>query len=83
MIVGTLSEGKGQEQSILALAHLRKRGVDAELTIIGDGVIDYRRHLQTLISSHNLERDVQLHGPIKNALPAMRCSDVILSLLEK
>jgi glycosyltransferase involved in cell wall biosynthesis len=78
VIVGALTEGKGQEDSILALAHLRQGGTDAELLIAGDGIPEYRHHLEHLIMSHGLRDRVTMAGQVRTALPVMRNSDVVL-----
>lgn len=78
VIVGALMEGKGQEESILALAQLKQMGIDAELVIVGDGIPCYRRHLRNLVLSHELTDRVVLVGPVDSAIPAMRSSDVVL-----
>jgi glycosyltransferase involved in cell wall biosynthesis len=45
VIVGALQEGKGQEESIFAMAALEASGIDAELVIYGDGLPGYRNRL--------------------------------------
>lgn len=78
VIVGALTEGKGQEESVLALVHLKKLGVDAELLIVGEGLPSYRRRLEELIAANALESQVAFAGQVKTALPAMRSADVVL-----
>jgi glycosyltransferase involved in cell wall biosynthesis len=78
VIVGTLTEGKGQEESVLAFAYLKKLGVDAQLLIVGDGVPRYRRRLEQLIIANSLENQVAFAGRVKSALPAMRSADAVL-----
>lgn len=78
LIVGALIEGKAQEESILAFAHLKQKGIDAELMIVGDGLPSYCSYLQEVVLSHDLTDRVTLAGRVDNALPAMRSSDVVL-----
>jgi glycosyltransferase involved in cell wall biosynthesis len=78
VIVGALIPGKGQEDAVLAFAHLKKTGIAAELTIVGDGDPEFRRYLEDVIRSNNLVDNVVFVGHVNNALPAMRSSDVIL-----
>ncbi len=78
VIVGALIEGKGQDESIRAFAHLKRMEIDAELIILGDGVPGYRSHLHDLIVSHDLMDRITLAGRVSNALAAMRASDVVL-----
>lgn len=78
LIVGALIPGKGQEEAILAMAHLKKAGVAAELIIVGQGDAEFQRHLQKLVHSNALAEDVVFAGQVKSAFPAMLQSDVIL-----
>jgi glycosyltransferase involved in cell wall biosynthesis len=78
VIAGALMEGKGQEDGVMAMAHLRDTGVKAELLIVGEGIPSYRRHLETLVSANGLESHVTFVGKVKNALPIMRNSDAVL-----
>jgi glycosyltransferase involved in cell wall biosynthesis len=78
VIAGALIEGKGQEDAVLAFAHLKRAGIDAELLIVGDGDINYRRRLEEMIESNCVRNQVVLVGQVKNALPAMRSSDAVL-----
>jgi glycosyltransferase involved in cell wall biosynthesis len=78
MIVGALIEGKGQEESILALAYLKQRGIDAELIILGEGLHGYRRHLQELILEHDLMCRVYFGGWVDDSIAAMKSADAVL-----
>jgi glycosyltransferase involved in cell wall biosynthesis len=78
VIVGALMEGKGQAESVLAIAELKRRGIVAELMIVGDGIPTYRRHLLELIRSNELEGQVILLGQAKNPFRAMQSSDAVL-----
>lgn len=79
-IVGTLSEGKGQEHAILALEALNALGVDSELVVIGDGEDDhYKRRLRHTTAERGLEDRVHFRGHMADPYPAMASSDCILS----
>lgn len=78
LIVGALIEGKGQEDAVLAIRHLRTAGVPAELVIVGEGEPGYRNHLEKLVKSQGLGDCVMFAGTAKSALPAMRSADAIL-----
>lgn len=78
VIVGSLMEGKGQEESLLAFAQLKKLRIDAELLVVGEGLAEYRRRLEELIRSEHLEDMVHLVGRVRNALPIMRSSNAVL-----
>ena len=78
VIAGALIEGKGQEDAILALRHLRTAGIDGELLIVGQGEPEYRRHLEALVGSNSLEDRVIFTGQVRSALPLMLSSDIVL-----
>jgi glycosyltransferase involved in cell wall biosynthesis len=78
VIAGALMEGKGQEESVRALAHLKDTGVDAELLIVGDGLPAYRRQLEDSIKTNQLEGRVHFAGHVSDVLPLMRSSDAVL-----
>jgi glycosyltransferase involved in cell wall biosynthesis len=78
VIAGALMEGKGQEDGVLAMAHLRKTGIQAELLIVGEGIPGYRRRLEALVSANGLESQVTFVGRVKNAFPIMQTSDAVL-----
>jgi glycosyltransferase involved in cell wall biosynthesis len=78
VIVGALQEGKGQEESILAMAALEASGVDAELVIYGDGLAGYRNRLEAAIAVHRLQGKVTLAGRVPASLPVMKNADAIL-----
>jgi glycosyltransferase involved in cell wall biosynthesis len=78
VIVGALMEGKGQEDSVMAIAELKRGGIDAELMIVGEGLPPYRRHLEELVTEHRLENQVTLVGQIKSGISAMQSADAVL-----
>jgi glycosyltransferase involved in cell wall biosynthesis len=78
VIVGALIPGKGQEEGILALAHLKKAGIPVELIIVGKGEPEFRRYLDEVVASNHLADEVIFVGKVDSAFPAMRDSDAIL-----
>ncbi len=78
IIAGALMEGKGQEDGVLAMAHLRDMGIKAELLIVGEGIPSYHRRLEALVSANGLESIVTFVGRVKNAFPIIRASDAVL-----
>jgi glycosyltransferase involved in cell wall biosynthesis len=78
LIVGSLIEGKGQEDALLAMSLLKKTGIDAELIVVGEGEPGYRHHLETLVEANQLGSNVVFLGAVANAFPAMRSADVVL-----
>lgn len=63
--IGRLSEEKGFDNLILAIAHMLNDGVDIKLCIIGEG--PQRQRLEALIKEGNLQNRVLLPGYRKNA----------------
>jgi glycosyltransferase involved in cell wall biosynthesis len=78
LIVGALIEGKGQEDAILALTHLREAGIEIELIIVGEGEPAYRRRLEKLVEVNKLTGSVIFAGVFRSAFPAMQSSDAVL-----
>lgn len=77
-IVGSLQVSKGQDEAISALAELVRRGVDAELLIVGTGDNRFRKALEKSVKHHGLEEQVIFHGYVENPIPLIRAADVIL-----
>lgn len=78
MIVGTLQEGKRQEDAILAIGELAKQGVKAELYIVGDGDPKYKEYLHKLVRENRLDNKVKFIGYVENPWPLMQSVNVIL-----
>jgi glycosyltransferase involved in cell wall biosynthesis len=78
VIAGALMEGKGQAESVLAFAVLKKAGVNAELFILGEGLPDYRRDLEELVALNGVNEIVHFLGNVRNAMPVMREADAVL-----
>jgi glycosyltransferase involved in cell wall biosynthesis len=78
VIAGALMEGKGQDESVRAMARLKGTEVDAELLIVGDGLPAYRRELEDSIKTNQLEGRVHFAGQVADVLPLMRSSDAVL-----
>ena len=60
--MGSLTEGKGQQDAVLALSYLRNAGLHAELVVVGEGEPSYLRYLETLVESNALRKYVVLQG---------------------
>ncbi len=58
--VGRLCIEKGQDVLVQAVAELAKRGVRAEVELVGDGPL--RPRIESLISMHGLQKQVTLAG---------------------
>lgn len=78
VITGAIAENKGQEDAVLALLELRRRQVDAELVVIGEGDGDYSRRLKHLVTQNQLEDRVRFLGRLGDPMPQLRAADVAL-----
>ena len=65
LFVGRLAEGKGVELLAPAMADLRDRGIEARLTVVGDGPL--RPALEAAIATAGLGDRVELVGAIEPA----------------
>lgn len=78
IIIGSLQEGKRQEEAILAIGELVHAGINAELLVVGDGNPKYRDYLQELVSENELDRYVKFIGYVENPFPFVKSADVVL-----
>jgi glycosyltransferase involved in cell wall biosynthesis len=78
IIVGSLHIAKGQDEAILALAELERRGVDAELLLIGDGSKRFHAKLLRQAKVSGLESRIKFIGYTENPAQYIRMADVIL-----
>ncbi|MGV8125925.1 MAG: glycosyltransferase family 4 protein [Methanothrix sp.] len=78
VIVGSLSEGKGQLDSIKAIGDMVSKGIRAKIFIVGDGEEDYLKKLQCFVVENGLSDYVSFVGYIKNPFPFIQAADVLL-----
>jgi len=78
IIVGSLQEGKRQEDAILAVSELRRNGLNVFLEIVGDGDPDYKLYLLNLVRENNLENCVNFRGYVNPPFSVIQKSDVLL-----
>jgi colanic acid/amylovoran biosynthesis glycosyltransferase len=78
--IGRLHWVKGYEHALLAIAQLRRSGVDVDYTIIGDGTERDRLPLLSAMRDLGLEGCVDLRGACSRdeVLATLRASDVLL-----
>lgn len=86
--VGRLSERKGVDTAVRALAEYRSDGHDAELHLVGDvfpGYEWYLDRLRALVQSEGLTDVVHFHGYQRDVWPFLSMSDIVLvpSILEE
>lgn len=85
VVVGRLSNEKGQETAIRAFARflqlLETEGIDdaarnCALAIVGDG--PDRSNLESLVRELEIQSNVEFHGFLENPYPLIRSSDLLL-----
>jgi glycosyltransferase involved in cell wall biosynthesis len=87
-LVAQITPWKGQEEAVRMLAHMRDRGTDARLLIVGDIKFStkatrydnpaYRAGLEALVDELDLRGRVTFTGEIEDIPAVMRASDVVL-----
>lgn len=79
VIVGSLTEDKGQELALRAVAGLRDQGLEIELLVLGDAKkTDYRNRLLRLGEELGISRQVRFMGYVADPFPIMRQVDAVL-----
>jgi glycosyltransferase involved in cell wall biosynthesis len=77
-IVGSLFEGKRQEDAVRALVYLAGNNIFVELLIVGGGDPSYRRHLEEIVRTNGVAGQVSFVGEVEDAFPFIQSSDVVL-----
>jgi len=83
MIVGSLHEGKHQEDAIKAIGKLIDEKIDVRLYIVGEGELKYKQYLESLIIKGNLENHIKFLGYIDNPFPIIQQADILLMCSRK
>ena len=78
VLVGRKHPGKRQEDAVRALAILRRRGVDAALTLVGASDPGYDVYLRRLVADGNLTGHVWFVGHVADPSPHVAGADVAL-----
>ena len=78
VIVGSLHIAKGQDEAIRALAEIVRRGIDAELLLIGGSGRRFRKALVQQVSDFDLKQRVKFIGYVENPITYIRMADVVL-----
>ncbi|TKB74838.1 MAG: glycosyltransferase family 4 protein [Nitrospira sp.] len=78
IFVGQIAEGKNQEEAIMAVAELVKRGMNIELYLIGNSYEDYTARLNSLIARNGIQDNVRFLGFKNDAYSYMCIADVVL-----
>lgn len=81
LYIGRLSSRKGVDVAVRALSHIKQRGLDASLDIVGavfPGYEWYETDLRELVAALGLQDDVTFHGFTPNVWPHIARADVVL-----
>jgi glycosyltransferase involved in cell wall biosynthesis len=78
IILGTVTESKGQLDAVLAVKELRRRKQDVELVVMGKGNPSYLQKITQIIEAENLGEYVNILDFKENPFPAVSQADVVL-----
>jgi FkbM family methyltransferase len=78
VVSGAIHEGKGQEDAVLAVKELIRRGQDVELVIMGQGANEYARQLETTVKNDSLEAYIKFREFRENPYPVVNQADIVL-----
>ena len=77
-MVGSVHPLKRQDEAITALLEVVRRGINAQLLIVGDGPKRFRAALHQLVEDYGLTQRVKFVGYSENPIHIMRMADVVL-----
>jgi glycosyltransferase involved in cell wall biosynthesis len=78
VILGSLNEGKGQDQAIRAVAILANMGLNVELRILSKGSAAYKESLVKFVKEHRLGDKVTFEGYVSNPADFIQWADALL-----
>jgi glycosyltransferase involved in cell wall biosynthesis len=78
VMLGSLSEGKGQADAIRAVAELVGRGMKVDLFLVGNSNRSYRKYCYDLVTEKRIEKYVKFMNYLDNPAPLIRSADVLL-----
>jgi len=76
-MVGTITEGKGQLVAVQALAKLKKKGIRANLWLVGRETEPYSTRLKKEIAALGVKDDVEFVGYKTNPYAYMKAADIV------
>ena len=83
VIVGTISDSKGQFDAICAVDHLSQKGIIVSLFIVGSGKDEYLIKLKNFIGRKDLEHQIFFFGYQENPFPYYKNADIALMCSKK
>lgn len=78
VIVGTLGGKKGQAEAIDALSLVQRRGLDAQLRVVGSGPEGAEEKLRQRADERDVGATVEFHGYVADPFAAYLSSDAVL-----
>jgi glycosyltransferase involved in cell wall biosynthesis len=78
IILGTISEAKGQRDAILAVRQLVEKGINVELVVMGMPQEKYFNELKSLVKDNGLEECVKFFNFNANPYPVVKQSDMVI-----
>lgn len=79
LIMGTISDTKGQEDAVLAAADLaNNRNRNIELIVVGSSYSHYQKQLESLIRKEGLEDRIHVLPFQENIFPILNQADILL-----
>src|SRR3989344_1247976 len=78
VIIGRITQGKGQEDAIEAISILLQQEVDCGLWIVGEGEAFYKEYLKKNIVRRNMQNNIIFCGWHENPLAFMKQADIVL-----
>ncbi len=78
IILGSISESKGQKDAVLAMNELVMKSRDVELVIMGMPLQAYLNELQNIVRDNHLEAYVKFFNFENNPYPAVDQADILL-----
>jgi glycosyltransferase involved in cell wall biosynthesis len=78
IILGSVVEGKGQEEAVKAIFELVTSNVSIELLIVGHDYFGYGQRLKEFVTQHGLQKHLVFLGNLDNPFPVIESSDAVL-----
>jgi len=78
IIVGSITESKGQQEAIKAIDTLSKQGLKIKLMIVGGLYTPYAQNLKNYTINCGAGDHIQFVGAVDTAFPLIQSSDVVL-----
>jgi glycosyltransferase involved in cell wall biosynthesis len=78
VLVGSIHPLKRQKEAIAALFEVIRRGINAQLLVVGDGSKRFKAALRQQVEDYGLTQQVKFTGYLENPVSVMYKADVVL-----